>query len=143
MVIMMHDLVNVNFKMNITNDGQNHEIEFNEQGKRYYKNEKTFIKFKEPSMDNDHDNQLMLVCDNKEILIIRNGSVKMKQKYIEKELTRGYYNNDYMSSEITTYTNKYQFTDENIYLNYDILFDDDVIGNYQMEVYIKGVGDDE
>ncbi|QVK17877.1 DUF1934 domain-containing protein [Mycoplasmatota bacterium] len=135
----MHEKININFKMNIINEGQKHEIQFNEIGKRYVMNKKTFIKFKEPSMENNKYNQLMLICDEKQIVIIRNGSVRMKQPYIEKELTKGFYNNEYVSSEITTFTNQYDFSDENIYLDYDILFDDHVVGNYQMQVYIKGV----
>lgn len=135
----MHETVNVNFKMNIFNDGQKHEVQFFEEGKRYFKNDKAFIKFKEPTMKEDQYNQLMFICDNKEIVIIRNGMVRMKQKYIEHELTTGFFNNQYVQSEITTFTNEYHYSDNNIFLNYDILFDDNVIGNYQMEVSIKGV----
>jgi len=126
--------------MNITNDGKLHEIQFNDEGKRYFKNKKTFIKFNEPSLENDQNNQLMFICDTNEIVIIRSGFVKMKQHYIEKELTTGFYNNQYISSEITTFTNKYDYSDEKINLNYDILIDDEVIGNYEMEVRIKGAG---
>ncbi len=143
MVVTMHETINVNFKMNINNDGQNHEIQFHELGKRYHKNKKTFIRFKEPALDGDKYNQLMFICDNNEIIIIRNGFVNMKQPYIENKLTNGFYNNEYMSSEITTFTNKYRFSDEFILLNYDIVFDKDIIGSYQMEVKIKGVGDSE
>ncbi len=137
--LRMQELIDINFKMNITNDDQKYEIQFYEKGKRYIKNKKTFIKFKEPAMDNNEYNNLMFICDPDQIVIIRSGQVQMKQKYIENEHTTGYYNNEYISSEITAFTNKYDFTDQGIYLNYDIILDNNVIGNYQMEVSIKGV----
>ena len=39
----MSEDININFKMNINNDDQKYEVQFSEQGKRYYKNQKTFI----------------------------------------------------------------------------------------------------
>ncbi len=139
----MHELIYVNFKMNINNNGKSHEIQFQDLGQRYIKNQKTYIRLKEPLMEETKFNQLMLVCDNSEIVIIRSGFVKMKQVYKENETTIGYYTNDYISSEITTFTKRYAFFNDKILLNYDIVFDNDVIGNYQMEVQMKGVGGNE
>jgi uncharacterized beta-barrel protein YwiB (DUF1934 family) len=137
----MSEDININFKMNINNDDQKYEVQFSEQGKRYYKNQKTFIKFKEPLMHELEYNQLTLICAEDEMQIIRNGHVRMKQKYKENEQTVGYYNNDNLFSEIIAYTNKYDYSNENIYLNYDIILDNNIIGNYQMEVNIKGVNE--
>lgn len=139
----MHEQININFKMNINNNGKIHEIQFQDLGKRYIKNQKTYIRLKEPLMEETNYNQLMLICDKTEIVIIRSGFVKMKQPYKENEITKGFYTNKYISSEITTYTKKYDYFDDKIFLDYDILYDNDVIGNYQMEVNIKGVGENE
>lgn len=139
----MNEKVSINFIMNITNDEKKYEVQFSENGKRYYKNKKTFICFREPLMEENKYNHLLFICDKDEIQIIRNGHVRMKQKYRENQKTCGYYYNDYIHSEITTYTNKYEYNDEIIYLNYDILIDNNIIGNYEMKVLIKGVDEDE
>lgn len=139
----MKEKISVNFKMNIINDEKQYEVQFFENGNRYYKNEKIFISFREPLMEEEKYNNLLFICDKDEIQIIRSGNVRMKQKYKENEQTIGYFNNEYISSEIIAYTNKYEYSEDNIYLNYDILLDNNVIGNYQMEVLIRGVDEDE
>lgn len=139
----MDEKVNINFIMNITNDEKKYEVQFNENGKRYYRNEKIFISFKEPLMEEDKYNHLLFICDKDELQIIRNGHVQMKQKYRENETTYGYYNNEYLHSEIATFTNRYEYNNDIIYLNYDILIDNNIIGNYEMKVMIKGVDEDE
>lgn len=135
----MKERINVNFKMVINNQGQKMEIQFYEEGTRYLHNQKTFIRCKEPIMNSPDYNQLTLICDNKEIVVVRSGFVKMRQKFIENEYTSGFFKNEYISSEITAYTNKYCYTDDNIYLNYDIILDNTIISNYQMNVSIQGV----
>jgi len=139
----MKEKININFKMNIKNDKKKYEVQFFENGNRYYKNQKTYITFKEPLFEDKKYNNLLFICDKEEMQIIRSGHVRMRQKYIENEQTIGYYNNELISSEITAYTNKYEYNNGNIVLDYDILLDENVIGNYQMEVLIKGVVEDE
>lgn len=136
----MSETINVNFKMNINNQGEKYTVQFDEIGKRYFRNKKTFIRMKEPMINENKSNNLILICDHNEIIIIRNGFVSMKQAYKEKEYTIGRYENSQVSSEITTYTNRYQYSKNCILLNYDILIEKEIIGNYQMEINIKGEG---
>lgn len=133
----MHELVRIDFKMNIDNEGQQYVIQFNESGKLYLKNQKTYLLFKEPSMENQDFNDLTLICDKDEMVIIRYGFVNMKQNYRLNQFTTGLYKNKFITSNITTFTKEYNFTKDNIYLNYDIILNDEIIGNYKMDIDIK------
>ncbi|NLG81258.1 MAG: DUF1934 family protein [Bacilli bacterium] len=131
--------IEIKFKMIISHDTQKMEIDFIETGSKYHKNNKTYLKFKEPIIDTNEYNDLTLICSNDAITIIRNGKMRMHQHFYLHEFTTGYYTNEYITTEIKTYTNEYQFTNDFLYLDYDLYIEENKIGRYQMEVRIKGV----
>lgn len=136
---VMAQLIEVNFKMTISHDTQSMEIDFIESGRKYQKNSKTYLKFKEPIMDTNDYNDVTLICSPQDLVIMRSGKTRMNQRFIMHEFTTGYYTNEYITTEIKTYTNQYKLTDDYVYLDYDLFIEENKIGRYQMEVRIKGV----
>jgi uncharacterized beta-barrel protein YwiB (DUF1934 family) len=139
----MHETVDIFFKMNINNNDIKQTVEFNNIGKRYIKNNKTFLMFKEPLYEENKDNDLLIICDKNEIVINRSGFINMKQRFKVNEKTIGIYKNEYINSELSTFTNKYDFNNNNIVLDYNIINEEEIIGNYILEIKIKGVRSNE
>jgi uncharacterized beta-barrel protein YwiB (DUF1934 family) len=140
----MHESIDIYFKMQIEQEGNPHVVEFHDLGKRFSKNNKVYLRFKEPIMEeNNKYNDIALVCDDNDMTIMRSGSVNMNQKFIKNQVTQGTYKNQYITTEINTYTHDYSFNDNKLRLDYDMLIEGNVVGNYQMEIRIKGVGNSE
>jgi uncharacterized beta-barrel protein YwiB (DUF1934 family) len=139
----MEESIKINFTMKINHGNDQHVISFENLGKRYERLNKTFYKFDEPVMEENKVNHIIIGIDDQELTILRSGHVHMKQSYRKNEMTYGVYKNDYIFSPITNYTYDFKADDETIYLNYDMLNENDVIGNYEMKIKIEGVGQDE
>ena len=125
--------------MNIKQNNEEQVVEFESIGKRYIKENATYLLFEEPVMELNQSNKVTCILSEKQVTIIRNGFTKMRQSYILNELSFGFYHTPYGQIEIHTITDHYTYNDNELNLKYQMLINDENVGRNELMLQIKGV----
>ncbi|WP_157950815.1 DUF1934 domain-containing protein [Peribacillus acanthi] len=135
--------VKVTLKTVISSGNEKEEYEFITFGTAQTKGETLYLQYDEIQDDNQERIQTVVKWNDEEAFIMRKGPVKMRQRFRRDVETVGIYESQYGSMQMLTYTNKMEYTWNNlekegiISLIYDLNMQGNKIGQYEMTILYK------
>jgi uncharacterized beta-barrel protein YwiB (DUF1934 family) len=135
----MKEDIKIKFKMKMTQNKEEQIVEFESVGKRYFKEKSIYLIFEEPVMEMNTSNRVTCIVNSDQLTIIRKGFIEMSQLFHINDVTIGSFQNQYGKIETKVYTKYFHYLDEEIKLDYDMIYDDEIVGHYKLVIQIKGV----
>lgn len=134
--------VNVEMVTKITQDGEKDEIRLSAKGSLVHKNEWIYVLFTEKLEEMGEVNTTLKIGDS-EMLILRSGSVSMRQVYIYGQMTEGTYEMPFgkMATEVQTHHLAALWEDNGrsgrIQFGYDLKLQGEEAGRYDITIAIE------
>ena len=133
--------IEVKFVTEIRDGLKKENVAFETNGLYYLKGNHTYLSFEEPEEVGHAKTTVKIAKD--EVLILRSGSVKMRQVFRKKETTIGSYQNQLGSFQLMTKTNnvEYKWFDSSkkgsLFLTYELTLQGEHSGRYAIHMQFK------
>lgn len=137
----MDNQVTIQFRMDITQDGNTREISFSSLGHQRLEviDDALFmtLTYQEPMMDSDDIISVKMNIKPNQINIFRQGEVKGMQIYKLNEETESFILTNYGKIKYQVHTHQLAYDETSIHLMYELLFAGVVEGKFHMTIQIQ------
>jgi uncharacterized beta-barrel protein YwiB (DUF1934 family) len=128
----------ITFNMRINHNNEKQIVEFTTDAKRYFKNEAIYLLFDEPVMEVNGLNRTTCILYPGQMKIIRKGTIEMNQLFQINQDTFGFYKTQFGTLEMKVKTKYYYYNKDSVLLRYEMGLGDNQVGQYDLEIQIKG-----
>lgn len=139
----MSEAIKIKFRSTITQNHEQQVIEYFAFGKRYLKGKQVYIQFTEPVMENNASNQITWILASDHLTILRKGQTNMRQTHYLNQVGFCFYYTPYGQMEMHTLTEAYEYDGNALQLRYQLVFNEEIMGEYQLFLEIKGAEENE